>query len=64
MKRLLFALVLAGVALSCSPQEPVVTVPDGIEDNLYRFGVKEEFVTFDINNYPGAVFEDARGEKK
>ena len=39
MKRLLFALVLAGVALSCSPQEPVVTVPDGIEDNLYRFGV-------------------------
>lgn len=28
------------------------------------FGVKEEFVTFDINNYPGAVVEDARGEKK
>jgi len=39
MKRFLLLLCLAGLAVACGPREQVVTVPDGIEDNLYRFGV-------------------------
>ena len=37
MKRFLLVLSLAALALSCQPQEPVVTLPDSIDDNLYRF---------------------------
>ena len=39
MKRILFLLCLAGMAVACGPREPVVEIPEGIEDNLYRFGV-------------------------
>ena len=39
MKRFLLVLSLAALALSCQPQEPVVALPDSIDDNLYRFGV-------------------------
>ena len=39
MKRFLFLFCLTVLAVACKPQEKVVTVPDGIEDNLYRFGV-------------------------
>ncbi len=39
MKRFLFVLCLAGLTLACTPREQVVVVPEGIEDNLYRFGV-------------------------
>ena len=39
MKRFLFLLCVVGLALSCGPREQVVEVPDGIEGNLYRFGV-------------------------
>ena len=39
MKRFLFVLCLVGLAVACGPREPVVEAPDGIEDNLCRFGV-------------------------
>ena len=39
MKRFLFVLCLVGLAVACGPREPVVEASDGIEDNLYRFGV-------------------------
>ena len=39
MKRFLLVLSLAALALSCKPQEPVVALPDSIDDNLYRFSV-------------------------
>ena len=39
MKRFRLVLSLAALTLACQPQEPVVTLPDSIDDNLYRFGV-------------------------
>ena len=39
MKRFLFVLCLVGLTVACGPREQVVVMPDGIEDNLYRFSV-------------------------
>ena len=39
MKRIFFLLSLVVLALSCSRQETVVSLPDSIDDNLYRFSV-------------------------
>lgn len=39
MKRYLLFFFLLGSALSCGPREQVTGLPDGIDDNLYRFGV-------------------------
>ena len=40
MKKFLCILAFAALAAACCRQEPVVTsLPDGIQDNLYRFGV-------------------------
>ena len=53
MKRFLLVLCLSALAVACSPREQVVEVPDGIEDNLYRFGVNTSpYEYFNVTETP------------